>query len=170
MSQPPFLRTAPKPTLTPAEPAAPAAVRTFGPEIPAPFFVLLDLLSLIAAFLAAYFAAPEVKRLLLSGNRLPAAWISLLSRIDQRLSAAARSRLGAAGDDRGHLLCVQALGGYRRSCGSPHGSFDALVAPLVGVSTITLIVFTLKYELEPSVHLPLHRLERHRSSAPTACC
>ena len=80
MSQLPPRRTAAEPAITASNQAPPAAaVRTLGPEVPLPFFVLLDLLSLLAAFQVAYVAAPRLKRLLLSGNRIFPVWVSLLS-------------------------------------------------------------------------------------------
>jgi hypothetical protein len=121
MSQSPSLRTAPKPTATAPAPVSLPPASTLGPDVPALFFVLLDLLSLIAAFLAAYVAAPDVKRLLLSGDRLPAWWVSLLS---PELAGEYRPLHEVAWVllvmTAVILLCVQAMGGYRSLvCSSP---------------------------------------------------
>ena len=147
MSQPPSLRPAPKRAIAAADEAPLAAVRTLGPDVPPPFFVLVDLLSLLAAFQAAYFAAPMVKRLLLSGDRLPASWITVLS---PELTSDYRPLhevfwvllvMTAV-----IVLCVQAMGGYRPLVQQSRTRvvLTAVVAPLVSVGTITLILFTLR--------------------------
>ncbi|MEO8257207.1 MAG: sugar transferase [Acidobacteriota bacterium] len=130
-----------------AEPASLPAVRTLGPDVPALFFVLLDLLSLVAAFQAAYFAAPIVKSLLLSGGRLPAAWIALLS---PELTSEFRPLHEVAWVllvmTAVTVLCIQALGGYRPLVRQSRTRvvLTAIVAPLVSISIITLILFTLR--------------------------
>jgi len=125
----------------------PPVVRPLGPEEPAFLFALLDLFSLLMAFLAVYAVAPGLKRWLLSSQVVSPAWLSLLS-------PETRGEFGPITELLWVLLVmavvtllgVQLLGGNRSLVAQSRTRIvvTTIVAPVVGLSTITLILFTLK--------------------------
>jgi exopolysaccharide biosynthesis polyprenyl glycosylphosphotransferase len=130
-----------------ASPATFMPVRTFGPEIPALFFVVLDLISLLVGFETAYLLAPGLKHVLLVGDWLPATWVALLSpEVAGEFRPIQEAVWVLLVMTPAMLLTIQAMGGYR-----PLGEqsrtrivLSATVAPIVSLSMITLILFTLK--------------------------
>ena len=52
----------------------PASGPPDGPEIPRAFFIILDVVFLMAAFSTAYLLAPSIKNLILEFGWLPTSW------------------------------------------------------------------------------------------------
>jgi len=122
-----------------------AAARAVGAE-PAPFLVLLDLLSFATAFWIAYAAAPFLKDLLLN-HAVVRGWVAVLApevggqyppikdMVWVLLVAAPVA-----------VLSLQATGGYRPLIVQSRSrlALTVMLAPAVGLGTIALILFALK--------------------------
>jgi exopolysaccharide biosynthesis polyprenyl glycosylphosphotransferase len=122
-----------------------AAGRRLGAE-PASFLVLIDLLALVAAFGLAYVTAPALKTLLLDEATVFRKWVVLLS-----------PKAGYAASPIGDvawvllvmapvtILIFQSTGGYRPIVRQSRTRIvlTAIAAPLVSLSTITLVLFAL---------------------------
>jgi exopolysaccharide biosynthesis polyprenyl glycosylphosphotransferase len=116
--------------------------RLHGAEPPA-FLVLVDLLALAVAFETAHLIAPGLKMRLLNQTALRG-WIAILSpesggafRSFSESSWMLLVMFFVA------VLCVQSVGGYRPLVAQSRTRLvlTSIVAPLVGLSTITLVLF-----------------------------
>ncbi len=124
-----------------------AGASTMGPVVPRHFFWLIDLLSLTTAFFLAYALAPRLKDVLLDGGSLLRSWVGVLSPEPAgdlrpiREVAWVLVVMSAV-----TLLSVQATGGYRplSSQSRTRVVLSAVVSPLLGLSAVGLILFTLR--------------------------
>lgn len=118
-----------------------------GPNIPRHFLWLADILSLIAAFQIAYMAAPRVKALALAQSSPVKPWVQLFSPElggeFRPLNEVAWVLLVMSAVT---LLSLQGFGGYRPLMRQSRTRVvvSTLVSPLVGLSSVSLIVFTFR--------------------------
>jgi exopolysaccharide biosynthesis polyprenyl glycosylphosphotransferase len=118
-----------------------------GPEIPRAFFVVLDVVFLIAAFSAAYFLAPTVKNLALTFGWLPDGLELVLSPdlgpYVPPLGEMPWVFLVMVGTT---LLALFTLGAYRSLLGQSwlRVFLTSSLAPVVGLSAVALMLFTFR--------------------------
>jgi exopolysaccharide biosynthesis polyprenyl glycosylphosphotransferase len=128
--------------------APPTPVRHLGAE-PVSFLVLLDVLSLSAAFLTAYLAAPIIKRLVMTGPQTIQAWALAFS--PELRPAFGMRPIGEAlwvlpVMAAATILFMQSVDGYRPLVWQSRTRLvlTSFLAPLIGLGTLTVILFALQ--------------------------